>query len=240
LLGVILAAGKGTRLKELGRDIPKALLPIGKKTCLEHIILGMKEAGIRRFGIVIGHLGEMIEERYGSGESLGVEINYLKQDLSVYGTGRAVLLAKELAGDSPLMVSYGDIIIEPSNYQAMLELARLEQTCVSSVNWMDDPSAGAAVYFNEEGFLEDIIEKPPKGSSTTNWNNAGVYVFQPIIFDYLAQLGASKRGEYELSGALRMMVQAKVPVKAHKITGYWKDIGTPEDVIAIRHLLGDK
>ena len=154
-------------------------LPIGKKTCLEHIILGMKEAGIRRFGIVIGHLGEMIEERYGSGESLGVEINYLKQDLSVYGTGRAVLLAKELAGDSPLMVSYGDIIIEPSNYQAMLELARLEQTCVSSVNWMDDPSAGAAVYFNEEGFLEDIIEKPPKGSSTTNWNNAGVYVFSP-------------------------------------------------------------
>ncbi len=237
MLGVILAAGKGTRLQELGKNIPKALLPIGQRTCLEHIILGMKNAGIRRFGVVIGHLGEMIEERYGRGESLGIEITYLRQDLSMYGTGRAVLLAKDLAGDEPLMVSYGDILIEPRNYQAMIDLALRRQTTVSSVNWMEDPTAGAAVYFSDDGFLERIVEKPPQGSSTTNWNNAGVYVFQPLIFDYLAKLNASPRGEYELTEAVRKMVTAEVPVQVHQITGYWKDIGTPEDVAAIRHLL---
>lgn len=237
MLGVILAAGKGTRLKELGKSVPKSLLPIGQRTCLEHIILGMKGAGVRRFGIVIGHLGELIEERYGSGESLGVEITYLKQDLSIYGTGRALLLARDLAGNEPLMVSYGDILIERSNYKAMVDLARREQTPVSSVNWMDDPAAGAAVYFNDEGYLENIIEKPPKGTSTTNWNNAGVYVLQPLIFDYLANLSKSPRGEYDLTAAVRQMVIAGVAVKVHQITGFWKDIGTPEDVAAIRHLL---
>lgn len=239
MLGVILAAGKGTRLQELGKNIPKALLPIGQKTCLEHIILGMKNAGIRRFGVIIGHLGELIEERYGRGESLGVEITYLQQDLNMYGTGRAVLLAKDLAGHEPIMVSYGDIIIEPSNYRSMLELALREQTTVSSVNWIDDPTAGAAVYFNDQGFLEKIVEKPTKGASTTNWNNAGVYVFQPVIFDYLTKLQASPRGEYELTEAVRQMVSAGVPVKVHEIKGFWKDIGTPDDVAAIRHLLAD-
>lgn len=237
MLGVILAAGKGTRLQEIGKNLPKALLPIGEKTCLEHIILGMKDAGIQRFAVVIGHLGEMIEKRYGRGEALGVQIHYLKQDLSVYGTGRAVLLARELAGAEPLMVSYGDILIEPSNYKAMVELALREKTSVSSANWIDDPTAGAAVYFSEDGYLEKLVEKPPKGTSTTNWNNAGVYVFQPLIFDYLAKLRKSPRGEYELSEAVRQMVVSGVPVKAHKISGFWQDIGTPEDVAAIRHLL---
>ena len=239
MIGLILAAGKGTRLQALGQNLPKALLPIGKKTCLEHIILGMKDAGIRRFGVVIGHLGEKIEERYGSGQSLGVEITYLKQDLSMYGTGRAVLLGRELAGGEPVMVSYGDIIIDPANYKAMADLARRDQTSVSSVNWMDDPTHGAAVYFSEEGYMEKIIEKPPAGTSASNWNNSGVYVFQPVIFDYLANLSKSPRGEYELTAAVLQMVRDGVPVKVHKITGFWQDIGTPEDLAAVQRLLGD-
>lgn len=237
MIGLILAAGKGTRLKEMGKNIPKALLPIGNKTCLEHIILGMKDAGITRFGVVIGHLGEMIVERYGSGETLGVEITYLKQDLSMYGTGRAVQLAEGLAGNEPLLVSYGDIIIDPANYKAMVKLANLEQGNVSSVNWIEDPTAGAAVYLSPEGFLEKIVEKPLPGQSQTNWNNAGVYVFQPVIFEYLRGLEQSQRGEYELTEALRQMVVAGVQVRAHKITGYWRDVGRPEDLVAINKLL---
>lgn len=240
MLGVILAAGKGTRLKELGKNLPKTLLPIGEQTCLERIVLGMKEAGIHRFAVIIGYLGEMIEERYGRGESLGVEITYLKQDLSLYGTGRAVLLAAEVAAGKPFMVSYGDILVDPANYKAMLKLSREEETSVSSVNWMDDPAQGAAVYLNSEGYVEKIIEKPPQGQSTTNWNNAGVYVLQPAVFDYLRRQEKSQRGEYELSGAIRDMVEAGLAIKAHRITGYWQDIGSPEDVAAIRHLLREE
>lgn len=237
MIGVILAAGRGTRLKEIGEMMPKALLKVGNKTCLEHIILGMKDAGITRFGVVIGHLGEMIEERFGDGEGLGVEITYLRQDLSQYGTGRAVQLAEGLADEGPLMVSYGDIIVDPVNYQAMLNLSQQGAYTVNSVNWVDDPTHGAAVYLREDGTVKKIIEKPPAGQSTTNWNNAGVYVYQPILFDYLRKIEQSQRGEYELTEALRQMVEDDIPVRSHKISGYWRDIGRPEDLEAINRLL---
>ncbi|NLJ74483.1 MAG: nucleotidyltransferase family protein [Firmicutes bacterium] len=237
MIGVILAAGRGTRLKEIGKLMPKALLQVGNKTCLEHIILGMKGAGITKFGVVIGHLGEMIEERFGDGKSLGVEITYLRQDLSQYGTGRAVQLSEELADGGPLMVSYGDIIVDPVNYRAMLELSENGTRTVNSVNWVDDPTHGAAVYLREDGTIKRIIEKPPAGQSTTNWNNAGIYVYQPILFDYLRKIEESQRGEYELTEALRQMVEDGIPVRSHKITGYWRDIGRPEDLEAINALL---
>ena len=237
MIGVILAAGRGTRLKEIGKMMPKALLEVGNKTCLEHIILGMKDAGITRFGVVIGHLGEMIEERFGDGGDLGVEITYLRQDLSQYGTGRAVQLAEGLADGGPLMVSYGDIIVDPINYQAILNLSEQGAFTVNSVNWVDDPTRGAAVYLREDGTIKKIIEKPPAGQSTTNWNNAGVYVYQPILFDYLRKIEQSQRGEYELTEALRQMVEDGIPVRSHKISGYWRDIGRPEDLEAINKLL---
>lgn len=237
MLGVILAAGKGTRLKSLGKNIPKALIEVGGKPCLEHIILGMKKAGITRFGIVIGHLGEQIKERYGSGADLGVDITYLRQDLSEYGTGRAAMLAEELAAGEPIMLSYGDIIIHPDNYPALRERSEGGRYPTNSVNWVDDPSAGAAVYLQPNDTVEKIVEKPAPGTATTNWNNAGIYVYPPILFDYLRRLKESPRGEYELTDALRQMVEDGLEVRSHRITGYWRDIGRPEDVAAINELL---
>ena len=240
MLGVVLAAGKGTRLQSLGKTIPKVLLEVGGKTCLEHIVLGMKEAGITRFGIVIGHLGEQIRERYGSGEKLGVEITYLTQDLSVYGTARASMLARDLAGGEPIMLSYGDIIIHPGNYRALLERSEGGKYPTNTVNWVDDPYAGAAVYLRPDDTVERIIEKPPQGTSTTHWNNAGVYVYPPFIFDYIDRIQPSPRGEYELSSALRLMIDDGLEVRSHRIFGYWRDIGRPEDLEAINALLAEE
>lgn len=239
MLGVILAAGKGTRLQSLGKNIPKALMEVGGKPCLEHIISGMKKAGITRFGIVIGHLGEQIRERFGSGAELGVDITYLQQDLSVYGTARAAMLARELAGSEPIMLSYGDIIVHPDNYPALRKRSEDGKYPTNSVNWVEDPYAGAAVYLRPDDTVERIEEKPPKGTSTTNWNNAGIYVYPPIVFDYIEKIEKSPRGEYELSNALRMMVEDGLEVRSHKIMGYWRDIGRPEDLEAINALLAE-
>jgi dTDP-glucose pyrophosphorylase len=85
--------------------------------------------------------------------------------------------------------------------------------------------------------VERIEEKPPKGTSTTNWNNSGIYVYPPIVFDYIDRIEQSARGEYELSNALRLMVEDGLEVRSHKIFGYWRDIGRPEDLEAINELL---
>ena len=225
--GVILAAGKGTRLGALGAKVPKALLPVGKKPCLEHIILGMREAGVDRLAVVIGHLGELIQARYQDGSSLGVQITYLQQDLARYGTGAALLQAEQFVQGEPFFVSYGDIAIAPENYRAMAQLFNEHGTMVSSINWMDDPTHGAAVYLGAGGFVERLVEKPPPGTSQTNWNNGGGYIFLPQVFHYLKNLRPSPRGEYELSAAVAQMAADGVPIKAHRITGFWRDIGAP-------------
>lgn len=225
--GVILAAGRGTRLGALGAVMPKALLPVDGRPCLEQIILGMKAAGVERFAVVIGHLGDLIRERYGTGSSLGVELTYLEQDLRSYGTGAAVLLAEEFTAGGPFFLSYGDIAIHPENYREMAELYRQYKTMISAANWVEDPALGAAVYLDEGGFLTRLVEKPPRGTSQTNWNNAGVYIFLPQVFSYLKQLTPSARGEYELTAAVAQMAAEGVPIKVHRITGFWQDVGSP-------------
>jgi len=235
--GVILAAGRGTRLKGLGKELPKVLLNVGERTCLEHIVLGMKSAGITEFIVVIGHLGEVIKERYGDGESLGVNITYVTQDLREYGTGKAVALVEHLVQDEPFILSYGDIIIDPANYKALLDVYERNNSIVESVNWVDDPKDGAAVYFDESNRVEQVIEKPPAGTAKTNWNNAGLYVYKPVIFEYLRKTRQSSRGEYELTSALKLMLEDNVPVTAYKIQGYWQDIGRPEDLKRISQQL---
>ena len=75
--------------------------------------------------------------------------------------------------------------------------------------------------------MERLVEKPPPGTSQTNWNNGGVYIFLPQVFHYLKNLRPSPRGEYELSAAVAQMAADGVPIKAHRITGFWRDIGAP-------------
>ena len=104
--GEILAAGKGTRLGALGAKVPIALLPVGKKPCMEHINLGKREAGVDRMAVVIGHLGELIQARYQDGSYLGVQITYLQKDQARYGTGAALLQAEQFVQGDPSFVSY--------------------------------------------------------------------------------------------------------------------------------------
>ena len=92
-------------------------------------------------------------------------------------------------------MTYGDILVPASNYAGMIQT--FEQTksrAILGLNWIDDPYKGAAVYLGPDNRVERIIEKPPKGTSTTNWNNAGMYVFDPVIFEYTARLRPSARG----------------------------------------------
>ena len=193
---------------------------MGGKTCLEHIVLGMKEAGITRFGIVIGHLGEQIRERYGSGEKLGVEITYLTQDLSVYGTARAAMLARDLAGGEPIMLSYGDIIIHPGNYRALLERSEGGKYPTNTVNWVDDPYAGAAVYLRPDDTVERIIENRPRAHRQPT-GTMPACMCTPVHLRLHRPHPTITRGEYELSSALRLMIDDGLEVRSHRssVTG---------------------
>ena len=110
------------------------------------------------------------------------------------------MLARDFAGADPFLMTYGDILVESEIYSALFSRADAAEMVIS-VKWVDDPYQGGAVYTEGERVTK-IIEKPPKGTSSTNWNNAGIYVFRPSVFDALDRIEVSPRGEYELTDAV--------------------------------------
>ena len=192
---LLLAAGKGTRLAPYTDATPKPLLPLYEKPILEYIIDGLVAAGADEFYVVVGYLREQIEDFLATQESVkGVPFHTILQE-DVNGTGGAVLLAKDIMSDRFLM-TYGDVLISYGAYARLVVTANDHPDAIHCLlaNPIEDPSKGAAIYFAEDGVgVEKIIEKPPAGTSTTNWNNAGCYRFDPAIFAGIGDTPLSPR-----------------------------------------------
>jgi len=238
---VILAAGKGTRMKELTASRPKPMVEICRKPMLEHIMVALRDSGIREFLIITGYLAEAVESHFGNGESLGLRIHYVRQSVQ-NGTGAAFHLAKDFVGTEPFFAGYGDIITSLDNYPRLIQNFD-GRPCdgLLSLNWVDDPYRGAAVYMDSNGLITDIVEKPPQGTSTSNWNNSGLMIFSQGLFDYSADLKPSARGEYEITDAIRAMIRDKRQVRGFKLEGFWSDVGRPEDLeVVTQALCGSK
>jgi dTDP-glucose pyrophosphorylase len=223
---VLLAAGRGTRMRDLTEALPKPMLQVRGKPVLQHIVEGLREAGLTDFLIVVGWRAEVVKEFFGDGSKLGVRIEYTTQTVQD-GTGKVVELAREFVGNSPFALSYGDILIAPENYPRIcMALAGAE--AVVSVKRSEDVSQGGAVFVNEKFELIDLREKPKPGEPTSPWYNAGVYAFRSSIFDYTAKLQRSPRGEYELTDAIRNLALAGKKIQALELAGEWADVRDPE------------
>ncbi len=116
---VILAAGKGTRMRELTNELPKPMLRVQGKPVLEHIIAGILAAGIRDIFIVTGWRADVIENYFGDGKQFAARIAYGRQVVQD-GTGKAPEAAKKFVGDSPFLLTYGDILVPPETYARMI------------------------------------------------------------------------------------------------------------------------
>ena len=223
---VLLAAGRGTRMRELTEALPKPMLHVRGKPVLQHIIEGLRDAGLRDFLIVVGWHAEVVREFFDDGSRFGVRIQYTTQAVQD-GTGKVVELAREFVGRDPFILSYGDILVAPENYPR-LKAALADGKAVVSVKRNEDVSKGGAVFVNEKFELTDLREKPKPGEPTSPWYNAGIYAFRPSIFEYVAKLKPSPRGEYELTDAIRELAFAGKKVQALELTGDWADVRDPE------------
>ena len=223
---VLLAAGKGTRMRELTNELPKPMIPVRGKPILLHIVEGLRAAGVTHILIVVGWRAEVVTEFFGDGAKFGVAVEYVTQVVQD-GTGRVVELAKDFAGADPFILSYGDILIDPANYARLATLGDAE-ALVSVKHNPEEVSKGGAVFVNERFELTDLREKPQPGEPTSPWYNAGVYAFRPSIFEFTAKLEKSPRGEYELTDAVRMLAQSGRRVRALELTGDWADVRDPE------------
>jgi dTDP-glucose pyrophosphorylase len=232
---VLLAAGRGIRMRELTVELPKPMIEVRGKPVLQHIVEGLRDAGIREFFIIVGYRADAVQNFFGDGSRYKIAIQYATQVVQD-GTGRVVDIARNFAGNSAFVLSYGDILVDPQNYKSIVDLPD-DIEAIITVTRGEDVSKGGAVFLNEQMELVDIREKSPTGE-VERWSaiseraapfyNAGIYVFRPSIFEFTAKLKPSPRGEYELTDAIRELAQSGKKVKALELTGEWADVRDPE------------
>ena len=226
--GIILHGGHGTRLRPLTHTGPKQLLPIANKPMSEFCLESIKETGITDIAIIIGGLGaNKVREYYGSGENFGVNISYIEQD-EPRGIAHAIRLCKEFIKNEKFLVFLGDNIIQRSitSFVKNFENSQFDATLLLCE--VDNPSRfGIADVKNEK--ITKIIEKPKDPPS--NLAVTGIYLLSPKIFDVIDNLKPSWRNELEITDALDILLKQNNNISFEVITDYWKDTGTPDDII---------
>ncbi len=223
---LILAAGKGTRMWPLTENIPKPLLPLCGNAIIEQQIIVLRKVGVKKINILIGHRMKEISDLLGNGESYDVKINYIVQS-EQKGTGHAVSLAENHIKNSFFCLN-GDTLIDERNLEL---LAKKENQMAMMITTVDDGKKFGVVKSNN-GMLSSIIEKGISGKSSIN---AGIYLFNDKIFKSLKNIKKSIRGELELTDAL-----ISNEIYTIEYQGFWKDIGSPWDLLTANEVLIDK
>jgi dTDP-glucose pyrophosphorylase len=237
---VILAAGKGTRMRELTNELPKPMLPVEGKPILEHILGGLLQAGIRDIFIVTGFRADVIENHFGDGSKWGARIAYGRQ-LVQDGTGKAPEVAKAFVGASSFLLTYGDILVAPDTYSRMIQrFNEGDFAGVITVTRGEDVTKGGLNFFDERFCLKRLVEKPSADQieqlrrdgwllpNQPAWYNAGIYIFKPSLFEFTARLQKSPRGEFELTDAVTALIENHHTLAGFEIPGRWVDVRDPE------------
>lgn len=233
---VLLAAGRGARLGALTAENPKPLLRIGVDSVIDRIVVALRDLGLTRIVVVTGHLAERIESHLGAAYR-GL-VQFARQDRP-RGTADALRCAAGLLDPAePFFLGWGDIVTSPEDYADVLAAWQEGADAIVGVNRLDDPSAGASVVLTPDWKVTALVEKPPPGEAPSTWNNAGLMVFSPAVWDHLGGLVASPRGELELTDGLNAMIAAERVVRAAEVLGPWFDIGTPKSLAAAREVYG--
>jgi dTDP-glucose pyrophosphorylase len=223
---VILAAGKGTRMGDLTKEVPKPMLAVEGKPVLQRIVEGLRdEAEIADFFIVTGWRGEVIRDHFGDGSRWNVKITYGEQTVQD-GTGRAADPAKTWVGASPFLFTYGDILLEqPKDYTLLVDAFR--ESGVIALKDGQDLTKGGAVVLDKNGFMIDLVEKGSGPPPANAYYNAGIYLLPAAIFDFTARLEKSPRGEYEFTDALKAFVKSGAKLRGAILNSGWADVRDP-------------
>ncbi len=213
---LIMAGGRGERLKPITNDCPKPLLPINGKPILEIILEQCKESGIRNFYISVYYLAEKIINYFGDGSKWNVNIEYLEENKPLGTAGALKLLPKTLK--NPIIVINGDLLTK-TNFQDVLEYHSLNSadiTICAREHLLNSPYGVIEV----DGIsFKSMIEKP----SFRQLVNAGIYVLNPSILEFI------KPDKYiDMPKLINLSKEDSKKIIVYPVHEYWLDVGKPE------------
>lgn len=227
---IILAAGKGKRLMPITSSRPKPMISLAGKPILEYTILGLKNAGINEILLIVGYKEDVIREHFGDGkDKFSIKIEYITQKEQL-GTGHAVSFAKDFVKDEPFLLMYGDLMIDPMIFKEIIEKFKETKTeGLISLLEVNNPQDYGIISLKSNGFVEKITEKPVPELNLGNLANAGIYIFDPLIFKAVKKTEKSIRGEYEFTDSMQILInELNGKILGYTIKDYfWSDIGLP-------------
>ena len=224
---VVLAAGEGSRMRPLTSSRPKVMIPVANRPILEHLLVEMKKAGIKEFIIVVGYHDEQIRDYFTDGSPWGISIEYCRQGRR-QGTADALKMVSGLTEGKFLLVN-GDNVIGRRD----IERVMANDGHTMSVVEVEDPVGLGVVEVSGGKVLRihEKVEHPP-----SRMVNAGLYHLGSDIFRALSRTVKSRRGEYELTDSLQLLIDCGEAIRYEEI-GFWLNLSYPWDLLAANQLL---
>lgn len=226
--GLILAAGRGTRLRPLTHTRPKPVIRVAGRPIIHYAVENLLEAGVEEIGVVVSPETEKdIQEALA-----GYPVRYVLQE-EPQGLAHAVAVARGFLGDSPFVLYLGDNLFQ-RGIRPFLEAFRQGVSAVIALVRVEDPRQfGVAVLEGKR--IVRLLEKPKDPPS--DLAVAGVYVFTPEVLEVIQDLKPSARGEYEITDAIQGLIDRGLEVVGVEVEGWWKDTGRPRDLLDANRLL---
>lgn len=231
--GLILSGGKGTRLRPITFTSAKQLVPVANKPILFYGIEAMRDAGIRDVGIVVGDTRNEIRSAVGDGSAFGLDVTYIEQEAPL-GLAHAVKISRGYLKDEPFVMFLGDNLIRQGITALVGEFNRESPNCMILLAEVPNPSEFGVAEL-KEGRVVRLEEKPKKPAS--NLALVGVYMFDSHVFEAVDEIKPSWRNELEITDAIQRLIDKKLDVRSHIVTGWWKDTGKLEDLLEANRMI---
>ena len=227
---VLLVGGPGTRLRPLTDNCPKPILPVLNRPFLEHTLAHLKQFGIRDIILTMSYLPDAIKEYFGDGEHHGVRLTYCHEKEPLGTAGAVKNAIAHLKQDKPFIVLNGDNVFLEMDFDEAFAFHRNNKgKATIFLTQVDNPSAFGVVETDANQKVMRFIEKPPAGTETTNRINAGGYILEPEVLDYIP---AGQHYMFE-KGLFPHLLDIGKPIYAYYYKGYWLDMGTPQKYFSL-------
>ncbi len=220
---MILAAGKGERLRPLTETTPKPLIAIGGRPLIEYTIAFLRRHGIRHVVINLFHLGHLIEAYVGDGSRFGIQVTYSREP-QLLGTGGGIKKAASLLQDGTFVVINADILIDVDLREVIA--FHKEQAAVATMVLRDDDNVDSygAIAIDQQGRIRQFLGYPPwSGPPLRRLMFTGLHIMEPRIFTYMR----SEEGPFSITEkTYPALLRAGEPIVGYHMKGFWIDLGS--------------